>query len=63
MLPCVNRLQGSFGLGFAFYELECVSMKTKLNLFAIKTRIYEIAIKVAYEELQQVHQLSFEFAK
>lgn len=48
---------------FAFYKLECMSMKTKLNHFAIKARIYEKAIKVAYEELQQVHQLSFEFAK
>ncbi len=38
-------------------------MKTKLNHFAIKARIYEKAIKVAYEELQQVNQLSFEFAK
>jgi len=48
---------------FAFYKLECLSMKTKLNHFAIKARIYEKAIKVAYEELQKVHQLSFEFAK
>lgn len=48
---------------FAFYKLECMSMKTRLNHFAIKARIYEKAIKVAYEELQQVHQLSFEFAK
>ena len=35
-------------------------MQTKLNHFAIKASIYEKAIKVAYEELQQVHQLSFE---
>ncbi len=48
---------------FAFYKLECLSMQTKLNHFAIKARIYEKAIKVAYEELQQVNQLSFEFAK
>ena len=48
---------------FAFYKLESMSMKTKLNHFAIKARIYEKAIKVAYEELQQIHQLSFEFAK
>ncbi len=48
---------------FAFYKLESMSMKTRLNHFAIKARIYEKAIKVAYEELQQVHQLSFEFVK
>jgi len=48
---------------FAFYKLESMSMKTQLNHFAIKARIYEKAIKVAYEELQQIHQLSFEFAK
>lgn len=48
---------------FAFYKLECMSMKTKLNHFAIKARIYEKAIKVAYEELQQVNQLAIEFAK
>jgi hypothetical protein len=48
---------------FAFYKLECISMKTKLNHFALKASIYEKAIKVAYEELQQIHQLSFEFAK
>jgi uncharacterized protein YrzB (UPF0473 family) len=48
---------------FAFYKLEAMSMKTKLNHFAIKARIYEKAIKVAYEELQQVNQLSFEFVK
>jgi uncharacterized protein YrzB (UPF0473 family) len=48
---------------FAFYKLETMSMKTKLNHFAIKARIYEKAIKVAYEELQRVHQLSFEFVK
>lgn len=47
---------------FAFYKLECLSMKTKLNHFAIKASIYEKAIKVAYEELQQFNQLSFEFA-
>ncbi len=47
---------------FAYYKLECMSMKTKLNHFAIKAKIYEKAIKVAYEELQQVNQLSFEFA-
>jgi hypothetical protein len=48
---------------FSFYKLECISMKTKLNHFALKASIYEKAIKVAYEELQQIHQLSLEFAK
>lgn len=48
---------------FAFYKLECLSMKAKINHYAIKARIYEKAIKVAYEELQQIHQLSFEFDK
>jgi hypothetical protein len=48
---------------FSFYKLECLSMKTKLNHFAIKANIYEKAVKVAYEELQNIHQLSLEFAK
>jgi hypothetical protein len=47
---------------FAFYKLECLSMKVKINHFAIKASIYQKALKVAYEELQQFHQLSFEFA-
>ena len=48
---------------FAFYKLESMSMKTKLNHFAIKARIYEKAVRVAYEEFQQINQLSFEFVK
>jgi len=48
---------------FAFYKLESLSMKAKINHFAIKASIYQKAVKVAYEELQQIHQLSFEFAK
>ncbi|MHB8579486.1 MAG: IS701 family transposase, partial [Ignavibacteriaceae bacterium] len=58
------RTQGNriFASIFAYYKLECMSMKTKLNHFAIKAKIYEKALKVAYEELQQVNQLSFEFA-
>jgi len=47
---------------FAFYKLESLSMKAKINHFAIKASIYQKAVKVAYEELQQIHQLSFEFA-
>lgn len=46
---------------FAFYKLESLSMKAKINHFAIKASIYQKAVKVAYEELQQIHQLSFEF--
>ena len=48
---------------FAFYKLESLSMKAKINHFAIKASIYQKAVKVAYEELQQIHQLSFEFAR
>lgn len=46
-----------FASMYAFYKLELLRMKTTLNHFAIKTSIYQKAVKVAFEELHSMGNL------
>ncbi|MFH1433242.1 MAG: transposase [archaeon] len=49
-----------FASMYAFFKFECLRMKTNLNHFALKAKIYLKAAKAAFEELQElkiVHEI------
>ena len=39
---------------YAFIKLEVLTMKTSLNHFALKSKIYVSALKIAFEELKNL---------
>ena len=44
-----------FACLWAYVKLETLRLKTKLNHFAMKTKIYQAALASAYQELQKLH--------
>jgi len=61
----VQRTQRNhiFACMYAFIKLELLKMKTHLNHFAIKASIYAKAVKVAFEELQNLNGLHITLAR
>jgi hypothetical protein len=41
-----------FAVLYAFFKLECLKIKRRLNHFALRSHLYLKAIRIAYEELQ-----------
>jgi hypothetical protein len=52
------RTQGNhiFASLFAYFKFELLKIKTNLNHFALKTKIYTQALKTAYQELREIKE-------
>ena len=48
-----NQTNHFFSALYAFVKLEVLTMKTFLNHFALKSKIYVSALKIAFEELKK----------
>ena len=48
-----NQTNHFFAALYAFVKLEVLTMKTSLNHFALKSKIYVSALKIAFEELKK----------
>jgi hypothetical protein len=46
---------------YAFVKLEALSIKTSLNHFALKSKVYVSALKIAFQELQKL-QVAYDAA-
>jgi len=61
----VQRTQRNhiFAWMYAFMKLELLKMKTHRNHFAVKSSIYAKAVKVAFQELQNLNGLQITLAR
>jgi len=50
----VTQTNHFFAALYAFIKLEALSIKTSLNHFALKSKIYASALKIAFEELKNL---------
>jgi len=50
----VTQTNHFFSALYAFIKLEVLTMKTSLNHFALKSKIYVSALKIAFEELKKL---------
>ena len=57
----VTQTNHFFSALYAFVKLEVLTMKTSLNHFALKSKIYVSALKIAFQELQKL-QVAYDTA-
>jgi len=50
----VTQTNHFFAALYAFIKLEALSIKTSLNHFALKSKIYASSLKIAFEELKKL---------
>ena len=50
----VTQTNHFFAALYAFVKLEVLTMKTSLNHFALQSKIYVSALKIAFEELKNL---------
>ncbi|OGV31940.1 MAG: transposase [Ignavibacteria bacterium RIFOXYD12_FULL_36_8] len=53
-----TQLNHFFCSVYSFFKLECMKIKTKINHFALKRKIYMKALKIAFSELQDIKAFS-----
>jgi hypothetical protein len=56
-----NQTNHFFSALYAFVKLEALSIKTSLNHFALKSKVYVSALKIAFQELQKL-QVAYDAA-